>query len=83
MFKSIIGKKIGMTQVFDDKGNLIPVTVVKAGPCVITDVKTKEKDGYSAVQLSFGDIDEKKLNKSQFGVFNKNNISPNQISREF
>ncbi|MDR3049054.1 MAG: 50S ribosomal protein L3 [Elusimicrobiota bacterium] len=83
MLKSIIAKKIGMTQVFDDKGDLIPVTVVEAGPCVITDIKTKEKDGYNAVQLGFRDVDEKKLNKAQLGIFKKNNISPKQILREF
>ncbi|MDR0822376.1 MAG: 50S ribosomal protein L3 [Endomicrobium sp.] len=83
MFKSIIAKKIGMTQVFDDKGNLIPVTVVEAGPCIITDIKTKEKDGYNALQLSFQNVDEKKLNKAQLGIFKKNNISPKQILREF
>ncbi|MDR1941308.1 MAG: 50S ribosomal protein L3 [Endomicrobium sp.] len=82
MLKSIIGKKIGMTQVFDDKGNLIPVTVVEAGPCVITNIRTAEKDGYNAVQLGFGDIQEKKLIKPQAGLFKKNNISPKKILRE-
>ncbi len=83
MLKSIIGKKIGMTQVFDDKGNLVPVTVVEAGPCVVTGVRTAEKDGYSAVQLGFGDIEEKKLIKPQAGFFKKNNISPKKVIREF
>lgn len=82
MLKSIIGKKIGMTQVFDDKGNLIPVTVVEAGPCVITGVRTAEKDGYTAVQLGFGDVEEKKLIKPQAGYFKKNNLSPKKILRE-
>ena len=82
MLKSIIGKKIGMTQVFDDKGNLIPVTVVEAGPCVITGVRTAEKDGYTAVQLGFGAVEEKKLIKHQAGYFKKNNLSPKKILRE-
>lgn len=82
MLKSIIGKKIGMTQVFDDKGNLIPVTVVEAGPCIVTGVRTCEKDGYSAVQLGFGDIEEKKLNKPQSGMFKKNNLAPKKILSE-
>ena len=79
MLKSIIGEKIGMTQVFDDKGNLIPVTVVEAGPCVVTNVCTAEKDGYSAVRLAFGNVKEKNLNKSQTGFFKKNNLSPKKI----
>ncbi|MDR2426061.1 MAG: 50S ribosomal protein L3 [Endomicrobium sp.] len=82
MLKSIIGKKVGMTQVFDDKGNLIPVTVVEAGPCIVTGVRTMEKDGYTAVQLGFGDVEEKKLNKPQVGMFKKNNLSPKKVLRE-
>jgi large subunit ribosomal protein L3 len=82
MLKSIIGKKIGMTQVFDDKGNLIPVTVVEAGPCVVTGVRTSEKDGYTAVQLGFGNVAEKKLLKAQSGYFKKNNIAPKKVLRE-
>jgi large subunit ribosomal protein L3 len=82
MLKSIIGKKIGMTQVFDAKGNLIPVTVVEAGPCVITDVRTSDKNGYNAVQLGFGDALEKKLIKPQSGFFKKNNLSPKKILKE-
>ncbi|MCL2334838.1 MAG: 50S ribosomal protein L3 [Endomicrobia bacterium] len=82
MLKSIIGKKVGMTQVFDDKGNLIPVTVVEAGPCIITGVRTAEKDGYTAVQLGFGDVEEKKLVKSQIGYFKKNNLSPKKVLNE-
>jgi large subunit ribosomal protein L3 len=83
MLKSIIGKKVGMTQVFDDKGNLIPVTVVEAGPCVVTNVRTVEKEGYSAVQLAFGDVQEKNLNKPQSGIFKKNNLSLKKVIREF
>ena len=83
MLKSIIGKKVGMTQVFDDKGNLVPVTVVEAGPCVVTGIRTAEKDGYAAVQLGFGEADEKKLIKPQAGIFKKNNIAPKKVLKEF
>jgi large subunit ribosomal protein L3 len=83
MLKSIIGKKVGMTQVFDVKGNLVPVTVVEAGPCVVTDVRTVEKNGYSAVQLGFGEIKEKSLNKPQAGLFKKNNLSYKRTLKEF
>jgi large subunit ribosomal protein L3 len=83
MLKSIIGKKIGMTQVFGDKGNLIPVTVVEAGPCVVTGVRTAEKDGYTAVQLGFDNAKEKNLNKSKLGLFKKNNIAPKKVVKEF
>jgi large subunit ribosomal protein L3 len=83
MLKSIIGKKIGMTQVFDDKGNLIPVTVVEAGPCVVIGVRTVEKDGYTAVQLGFDNAKEKNLNKSKLGLFKKNNIVPKKVVKEF
>ncbi|MDR0956578.1 MAG: 50S ribosomal protein L3 [Endomicrobium sp.] len=83
MLKSIVGKKMGMTQVFDDKGNLIPVTVIEAYSCVIANVRTVEKDGYSAVQLAFGDIQEKKLSKAQIGIFKKNNLSPKKNIKEF
>ncbi|MDR2252190.1 MAG: 50S ribosomal protein L3 [Endomicrobium sp.] len=83
MLKSIIGKKVGMTQVFDDKGNLIPVTVVEAGPCVVTGVRTAEKDGYIAVQLGFDNAKEKNLNKAKLGLFKKNNISPKKVVKEF
>ncbi|MBR2622523.1 MAG: 50S ribosomal protein L3, partial [Clostridia bacterium] len=63
MKKGIIGKKIGMTQIFDETGNMIPVTVIAAGPCVVTQKKTAEKDGYDAVQLGFGEVKEKHLTK--------------------
>lgn len=82
MLKSIIGKKIGMTQVFDEQGRLIPVTVVEAGPCVVTGVRTVEKDGYTAVQLGFGDAKEKNLIKPQAGYFKKNNLSPKKVLKE-
>ena len=83
MLKSIIGSKIGMTQVFDEKGRLVPVTLIEAGPCVVTAIKTIEKDGYNAVQLGFKDIAEKKLTKAQLGHLKKNNITPKKILREF
>ncbi|MDR2645469.1 MAG: 50S ribosomal protein L3 [Endomicrobium sp.] len=83
MLKSIIGKKVGMTQVFDDKGNLIPVTVIEAGPCVVTGVRTSEKDGYTAVQLGFDNAKEKNLNKPKLGLFKKNNITPKKVVKEF
>jgi large subunit ribosomal protein L3 len=83
MLKSIIGKKIGMTQVFDAEGNLIPVTVVEAGPCLVMGVRTLEKDGYPAVQLGFGEVREKSLSKSLTGFFEKNNLPPKKIIREF
>ncbi|OEG70980.1 50S ribosomal protein L3, partial [Candidatus Endomicrobiellum trichonymphae] len=83
MLKSIIGKKVGMTQVFDVKGNLVPITVVEAGPCIVTDVRTVEKNGYSAVQLGFGEIKEKSLNKPQAGFFKKNSLSYKRTLKEF
>ncbi len=83
MLKSIIGSKIGMTQVFDEKGRLVPVTVIEAGPCVVTAIKTVETDGYNAVQLGFKDVAEKKLTKAQLGHLKKNNIAPKKVLREF
>ena len=65
MQKAIIGKKIGMTQIFDADGKVIPVTVIEAGPCSVTQIKTEEKEGYNAVQLGFADVAERKLNKPQ------------------
>ena len=71
MHKGIIGKKVGMTQIFDEKGNVIPVTVIEAGPCVIVQKKTVEKEGYSSVQLGFRDIRDKLVNKPRKGHFDK------------
>jgi len=82
MLKSIIGSKVGMTQVFDEKGRLVPVTVIEAGPCVVTAVKTVENNGYNAVQLGFANVEEKKLNKAQAGLFKKNNIAPKKVLKE-
>ena len=83
MKKAIIGKKVGMTQVFDEKGVVIPVTVVEAGPCVIVQKKTAGKDGYDAVQMGFGDIKPKKLTKPLKGHFDKSDVAPKKFLREF
>ena len=83
MNKGLIGKKIGMTQIFDEHGRVIPVTVIEAGPCVIAQVKTVDTDGYQAVQLGFGDVKEKKLNKPTKGHFTKVNVTPKKHLREF
>ena len=83
MKKAIIGKKVGMTQIFDESGKVIPVTVVEAGPCVVTQKKTVETDGYTSVQLGFGDIAEKKLNKPEAGHLKKAGIAPKKYLKEF
>lgn len=83
MKKGIIGKKLGMTQVFDEKGNVIPVTLIEAGPCVVSQKKTVEKDGYEALQLAFGEIKEKHVNKPMQGLFNAAKISAKKYLKEF
>ena len=83
MNKGIIGKKIGMTQIFDEKGNVIPVTVIEAGPCVVAQKKTIENDGYDAVQLGFVDAKEKHLTKAEKGHFNKAGVSLKRHLKEF
>ena len=83
MNKGLIGRKVGMTQIFDETGKVIPVTVIEAGPCVIAQVKTEETDGYTAIQLGFGDVKEKKLNKPTKGHFTKVNVTPKKHLREF
>ena len=83
MEKCIIGKKVGMTQLFDEQGKIIPVTVIEAGPCVISQVKSVETDGYNAIQLGFGDVKESKVNKPVKGHFAKANIAPKKHLREF
>ena len=83
MQKCIIGKKIGMTQLFDDKGNVIPVTVIEAGPCVVVQKKTIENDGYESVQIGFGDTTDKHLNKPLKGHFAKADVACKRILREF
>lgn len=83
MQKGIIGKKIGMTQIFDEAGKVIPVTVVEAGPCVIVQKKTIENDGYSAVQLGFGDINANRANKPRAGHFKKADVAIKRTLKEF
>ena len=75
-FRGLLGEKLGMTQVFDENNRIVPVTVVKAGPCVVTQVRTPEKDGYSAVQLGFGAIDPRKVNRPEAGHFAKAGVTP-------
>ncbi|SDX52611.1 LSU ribosomal protein L3P [Modestobacter sp. DSM 44400] len=75
-FRGLLGEKLGMTQVFDENNRIVPVTVVKAGPCVVTQVRTPERDGYSAVQLGFGAIDPRKVNKPEGGHFTKAGVTP-------
>ncbi|WCZ31796.1 50S ribosomal protein L3 [Corynebacterium massiliense] len=74
--KGILGKKLGMTQVFDDENRVVPVTVVEAGPCVVTQIRTAETDGYNAIQIAFGDIDPRKTKKPQAGHFKKAGVTP-------
>ena len=83
MKKGLIGKKIGMTQIFNEEGKVIPVTVIEAGPCVVSQVKTEETDGYNSIQLGFGAIKESKVNKPERGHFTKANIAPTRYLREF
>ena len=83
MKKAIIGKKIGMTQIFDEIGNVIPVTVIQAGPCVVAQKKTVETDGYNAVQLGFDDVKEKHLNKPEKGHFEKAGVAFKKHLKEF
>ncbi|MBR3133540.1 MAG: 50S ribosomal protein L3 [Clostridia bacterium] len=83
MKKAIIGRKVGMTQIFDEKGNVIPVTVIEAGPCNVVQVKTVETDGYDAVQLGFGTVKENKVNKPEKGHFTKVKVTPTKHLREF
>ena len=83
MKKGIIGKKIGMTQIFDEKGNVIPVTLIEAGPCAVAQKKTVENDGYNALQLAYGDKKEKLVNRAQLGHFKKAGISAKRYLKEF
>ena len=83
MKKAILGKKLGMTQIFDANGLVIPVTVVEAGPCFVTQVKTMENDGYSAVQVGFEDIKENLVNKPLMGQFKKAEVSAKRYVKEF
>ncbi len=81
--QGLIGKKIGMTSLFDEEGNNVPVTVIQAGPCVVTQIKTKEKDGYDAVQLGFDDKKEKNTTKPMLGHFRKAGVTPKRKLVEF
>ena len=83
MQKALIGKKIGMTQIFDEKGKVIPVTVVEAGPCTVVMKKTLENDGYEAVQLGFGDVKVQRVNKPMTGHFKKADVAPKKTLKEF
>lgn len=83
MQKAIIGKKVGMTQIFDETGKVIPVTVIEAGPCTVVQKKTSEKDGYDAVQLGFTDVAEKKLTKAEAGHLKKAGVAAKKYLKEF
>lgn len=83
MQKGIIGKKLGMTQLFDENGKVVPVTVIEAGPCTVVQKKTVESDGYQAVQLGFGDVSVKRVNKPAKGHFAKADVAPKKTLREF
>ena len=79
----LIGKKIGMTQIFDEAGNVVPVTVVEAGPCTVTQIKTMENDGYEAIQVGFGDVKVSRVNKPMKGHFDKADVAPKKTLKEF
>ena len=83
MQKCLVGKKLGMTQLFDANGNVVPVTVIEAGPCVVAQKKTVENDGYEAVQIGYGDLKAAKVNKPQKGHFAKGDVAPKKVLREF
>jgi len=83
MFKGLIGRKVGMTQIFDEDGDAYPVTVIEAGPCYVTQVKIEKTDGYSAVQLGFDEVKPKRLTKGQLGHLKRNDLPPLKVLREF
>ncbi len=83
MQKGLIGKKIGMTQLFDENGKVIPVTVVEAGPCTVVQKKTIENDGYEAIQVGFGDVKVQRVNKPMAGHFKKADVAPKKVLKEF
>ncbi|MCC8072896.1 MAG: 50S ribosomal protein L3 [Clostridiales bacterium] len=83
MKKGLIGKKVGMTQIFDETGKVIPVTVVEAGPCTVTQIKTMENDGYEAIQVGFGDVKVSRVNKPMKGHFDKADVAPKKTLKEF
>lgn len=79
----LLGNKIGMTQIFDESGNIIPVTILKVGPCIVTQIKTKSKDGYDAVQIGYGSVSNKFLTQPELGHLQKSNIQPLKYLKEF
>jgi large subunit ribosomal protein L3 len=79
----LLGNKIGMTQIFDESGNIIPVTILKVGPCVVTQIKTKLKDGYDSIQMGYGNVSNKLLNQPKLGHLQKSNIQPLKYLKEF
>ena len=81
--KAIIGKKVGLSQIFDENGKVIPVTVIEAGPCTVVQKKTAEKEGYAAVQLGFEDVPERKLTKPEMGHLNKAGVAPKKYLRDY
>ena len=83
MKKGLIGKKIGMTQIFDEAGNVVPVTVVEAGPCTVTQIKTMENDGYEAIEVGFSDVKVSRVNKPMKGHFDKADVAPKKTLKEF
>jgi large subunit ribosomal protein L3 len=83
MLKGLIGKKVGMTQIFDESGAVVPVTLIEAGPCYVTQVRMPETDGYSAIQLGYGEIKPKRLTGGQLGHLKRNNFPPLRFLREF
>ena len=82
MQKGIIGKKLGMTQLFDANGKVVPVTIIEAGPCTVVQKKTVESDGYQAVQMGYGEVSAKKVNKAAKGHFDKADVAPKRTLRE-
>ena len=83
MVVGLLGNKIGMTQIFDESGNIIPVTILKVGPCVITQIKTKSKDGYNSIQIGYGNVSSKTLTQPELGHLQKSNIQPLKYLKEF
>jgi len=83
MFKGLIGRKVGMTQIFDEEGIAIPVTLIEAGPCYVTQVKTRENDGYSSIQIGFDEVKPKRLTRGQLGHLKRNDLPPLKVVREF
>ncbi len=79
----LLGNKIGMTQIFDESGNIIPVTILKVGPCVVTQVKMKSKDGYDSIQIGYGNVSSKSLTQPELGHLQKSNIQPLKYLKEF